>query len=244
MEKLYSIAGLTVRMNCCGRSEKQGEAYRCWDHTEPDVSISREEIEEHISLRREKYPTENEEIREYLSTGFVFYRHLLEFDGLMLHSSAVVVDGRAYVFAADPGTGKSTHTGLWLKLFGDRAFILNDDKPALRLEDGVWYAYGTPWSGKHDISRNVRVPLAGIAVLERGEENSIVPFGGISAIQAIIKQVNRPKAAQHRVLLMKLLDKLITQVPIWKLRCNMEPEAAELAYQTMSGTKTDGKEEC
>ena len=244
MEKLYSIAGLTVRMDSCGRTEKQAEPYLCQENKAPDVCILREEIEQLVTYQKTMYPGRSEEICEYLSAGAVFYRHLLKFDGLMLHSSAVVVDGRAYVFTADCGTGKSTHTSLWLKKFGDRAFILNDDKPALRLENGVWYAYGTPWSGKHDISRNVRVPLAGIAVLERDEENSIEPFGGIGAIQAIMKQVNRPRAAEYRILLMKLMDKLITQIPVWKLRVNMEPQAAELAYAIMSGSGTDGKEDC
>jgi len=146
-----------------------------------------------------------------------------------------VVDGKAYAFTADCGTGKSTHTQLWLNRFGDRAYILNDDKPALRFEDGVWYAYGTPWSGKYDISRNERVPLAGIAVVERGEENEILPFKGIAAIHAILKQVNRPRSAQYRVKLMELLDKLISTVPVWKLRCNMDPQAAEVAYESMCG---------
>jgi hypothetical protein len=63
--------------------------------------------------------------------------------------------------------------------------------------------------------------------------NSIEPFGGIDAIRSILLQVNRPKAKAYREKLLELLDKLITQVPIWKLRCNMEPEAAEVSYQAM-----------
>ena len=67
-------------------------------------------------------------------------------------------------------------------LFGEKAYILNDDKPALRLIEGIWYAYGTPWSGKHDISVNTGVPIGGICMLERGEENKIIPFRGKDAI--------------------------------------------------------------
>ena len=141
------------------------------------------------------------------------------------------------MFTANPGTGKSTHTSLWLQKFGNRAFILNDDKPALRLEDGAWYAYGTPWSGKHDISVNARVPVAGIACLERGEINEIEPFSGRDAVLALLRQCNRPKAAEYRIKLLDLLDKLITQVPVWKLKCNMDPEAAIVSYEAMSGCK-------
>ena len=167
-------------------------------------------------------------------SGSCFYHRLLKFDGLMLHASAVVVDGKAYLFSANSGTGKSTHTQLWLRKFGDRAYILNDDKPALRLHDGVWYAYGTPWSGKHDISVNTGVPVAGIAMVERAEENSIVPFGGTEAILSILRQVNRPQGTALREQLLALLDRLITQVPVWRLRCNMEPQAAEVAYAAMA----------
>lgn len=230
---IYQIAGLTVGMDSLGITAKQAEPYQIDSDKTPDVCVSAQ----CFPMKGKKWEHLNAEEKEYIATGFSFYKALLNFDGFMLHSSAVVVDGKAYLFTADPGTGKSTHTKLWLERFGERAYILNDDKPALRLEDSVWYAYGTPWSGKHDISRNERVPVAGIACLERGEDNEIVPFGGIDAISAIMKQVNRPKAAEYRVKLMKLLDKLITQVPVWKLKCNMDPGAVKVSYEAMSGSK-------
>ena len=155
----------------------------------------------------------------------------------MLHSSAVVVDGRAYLFSAPSGTGKSTHTQLWLKLFGERAYILNDDKPALRLENGVWYVYGTPWSGKHDISVNTRVPLAGIAKIERGEYNEIIPWTGYEVLNTLMKQLVRPRDMEAQLKLMDILDKLISQIPMWKLRCNMGDEAAIISYEAMSKQK-------
>lgn len=231
--KIYcKIAGLTVRMETFGRTRLQAEPYRCEPCANPDVSIVAD-----WETIKESHPYLSDEDCEYLRSGAYFYRALLDFGGMMLHSSAVVVDGKAYLFTADPGTGKSTHTRLYLQRFGDRAFILNDDKPALRLESDGWYAYGTPWSGKHDISVDTRVPVAGIAVLQRGEENSITPYEGIEAIHAIMKQVNRPKAAEYRIKLLELLDKLITQVPVWLLKCNMDPQAAEVSYAAMSGAK-------
>ena len=160
----------------------------------------------------------------------------------MLHSSAVVVDGKAYLFTAPCGTGKSTHTKLWLELFGERAYILNDDKPALRLEDGVWYAYGTPWSGKYDISVDARIPVGGIAAISRSETNSIEPYSGKEAILDIMRQVNRPKDMAFRIKLMELLDKLFADVPVWKLQCNKELAAAELAYRVMSGAEENENE--
>ena len=233
MEQYYKIAGLTVKMDSFGRTLTQAEPYRC-DPAEPDVIIR----SDWQALQR-RQPHLNDEDCEYLSTGGSFYRQLLEHDGMLLHASAVVLDGRAYLFSAPCGTGKSTHTKLWLQLFGDRATILNDDKPALRLEDGAWYAYGTPWSGKHDISTNLRVPVAGICFLHRSGENTIAPFSGAPAIFSLLEQTARPASAELRQQLMVLLDKLFARVPVWQMGCNMDPRAALVSYEAMSAGRKD-----
>ena len=167
-------------------------------------------------------------------SGISFYLQLIGFDGIMLHSSAVVVDGVAYLFTASSGIGKSTHTSLYIKEFGDRAFILNDDKPAIRFEDGRFYAYGTPWSGKTDRNVNARAPLGGICVLERGEENEISRIYGKQAILGIFSQTMRPSEAQSIEKVLDLIGILIEKVPVWKLNCNTDPEAAQVSYEAMS----------
>ena len=145
------------------------------------------------------------------------------------------MDGRAYLFSAPCGTGKSTHTRLWLEQFGERAAILNDDKPALRRVDGKWYAYGTPWSGKHDISINTRVPIAGICVLRRGEINKIERYSGAGAVHDILEQTTRSRSPEFMNKMLNLLDKLLTEVPVWRMECNMDPEAAIMSHRAMSG---------
>ncbi len=229
MKKFYRVAGIPFQMDASGMTAERAEKYRIQEQEAPMM-----EVTSSWERYRKQYPLLSDDIGQYLSTGYSFYRHLLRYDGLMLHSSAVVVDDVAYLFTADSGTGKSTHTSLWLKQFGTRAYILNDDKPALRCEEGGWYAYGTPWSGKNDISEDRRVPLGGIALLKRGETNVIKPANGIDAIQKILKQVNRPPKKEDRERLLELLDRLLTDVPIWELQCNMEPEAATVAYEAMS----------
>lgn len=227
--KHYCIAGLRVAMDSFGRAVTQAQPYEVAVDGEPDVVIRTKP--EQLQARQPHLSLED---CEYLDTGTSFYTQLLNFDGMMLHSSCVVVDNRAYLFTAPCGTGKSTHTQLWLKQFGDRAYILNDDKPALRFEDGIWYAYGTPWSGKHNINRNERVPVGGIALLEQCEDNSIVRASNRDAIQFIMEQVARPKVPTYRVLVLETLDKLISQVPVWKLKCNMDSDAALVSYRAMS----------
>jgi hypothetical protein len=153
----------------------------------------------------------------------------------MLHSSAVVADGKAYLFSAPSGTGKSTHTELWLRAFGDKAYILNDDKPAIRLEDGEFFAYGTPWSGKTDRNTNEKVRLGGICILARGETNEIRRAFGKEAIFGIISQTVRPKDKEYLSKVLELVEKIVCNVPIWHLSCNTDIEAARVSYEAMSG---------
>lgn len=233
MTQYYKISGLTVAMDSFGKTVAQAEPYRC-EPAQPDIRIT--SAPETLHAQNPQLPLDS---CEYLSTGASFYCQLLKFDGLMLHASAVVLDGRAYLFSAPCGTGKSTHTGLWKQVFGSRAAILNDDKPALRLEDGTWYAYGTPWSGKYDISINTRVPLAGICFLHQAPENTIAPYSGTGVIHDLLTQTPRPQDPQLRFQLMGLLDRLITTVPIWQMGCNMDPGAAVVSYEAMSGMKKE-----
>lgn len=238
MKKQYHIAGLNVEMDSFGRTQEQARRYACEPFSHTDIEI--------ISLwekNKKLYPYLSDDDGEYLATGSDFYKKLLRFNGFMLHSSAVVMDGEAYLFTADSGTGKSTHTGLWIKTFGHRAYILNDDKPALRLENDKWRVYGTPWSGKNDISKNECAPLMGIAIIERSKTNQISRVSGMEAIMMILRQANRPKDTKSRELLLELVNALINKIPIWKLECNIDKEAAILSYETMSGRKWRGIDE-
>ena len=235
MLQYYKIAGLTVEMDSFGRAEDFSRPYVIDFEGQPDIKI-----EADWTPWQKRTPNLSDATYEYLATGKSFYTQLLNYEGIMIHSSALVMDGKAYLFSAPCGTGKSTHVSLWRRVFGDdRVRVLNDDKPALRLEDGVWYAYGTPWSGKTGQNLNIRVPLAGIAMIERSETNEIVPFTGVEAIYLLMGQTTRPDDMASRVKMMDMLDKLLTAVPVWKLRCNMNPEAAVVAYETMSGMKKE-----
>jgi hypothetical protein len=229
MKKYYKIAGLTVEIDSFGRTVAQAEPYAI-----PPVDDADARIENATPEFFRKYSEVPEDDCEYLYTGMSFYKQLINYDGIMLHSSAVVVDGRAYLFTAASGTGKSTHTSLYLKEFMERAFILNDDKPAVRLEDGVFYAYGTPWSGKNGINTNARAPIAGICVLHRGERNEISRIGGKAAIFGIYSQTLKPGSEKYINRVLSIIEKIIETVPIWELRCNMDPEAAHVSYSAMS----------
>lgn len=171
---------------------------------------------------------------EYLLTGACFYEKLIEYKGVMLHSSAVVVDGYAYLFSADPGTGKSTHTGLWLEWFGkDKAYILNDDKPALRIIDNTVYAYGTPWSGKTDLNTNKKVPVAGICFIERAEKNSIRHAETFDAFGRFFTQTVRPREEKIMDMFMDTVNDVFSRIPMYIMGCNISFEAVQTSYNAM-----------
>ena len=171
---------------------------------------------------------------EYMFLGAEYYSALVHFNGMMLHSSCIVYEGKAYLFSAPSGTGKSTHTQLWLKRFPG-AYILNDDKPAIRITENGIYAYGTPFSGKTDLNVNTGVPIGGICVIERSENNSIERISTDEALFNIMNQTVRPYKEEEMEKMLDTLEKVVKNVPMYRLFCNMEIGAAEVAYNGMKG---------
>lgn len=182
--------------------------------------------------RRNEHPELSLEECEYLYTGSCFYTELIKFGGVLLHASCVQYENYAYLFSANSGTGKSTHTHLWLQKF-PTAEILNDDKPAIRKIDNKYYAFGTPWSGKFDESINTKTEIAGITFLFRGETNEITRVSGSDVMFDFMNQTVRPNKKEYMVFFMEILDKILSDVPVFKMKCNISEEAVETSYNAM-----------
>ena len=201
-----------------------------------------------IDFEREKSAREDERegipIRQfsdaYLET-LAIYRKIAErmpdYDTVLFHGSCVAADGAGYLFTAKSGTGKSTHARLWRELLGDRAVMVNDDKPLVRMTDAGATIYGTPWDGKHRLSANIAVPLKAICILERGAENAIRPISAGEAYPVLLQQVYRPMDGAVLAKTLTLLDRLASSVSLWRMGCNMDIEAAQLAYDAMASQK-------
>ena len=232
--KRYVIADLVVDMEVSGRTARQAAAYAAEIDGPADVTITcdvRRVLELNPQLK-------DEETAEYLVTGMIFSRHLLLYGGTYLHASAIVLDGKAYLFSAPSGTGKSTHTEKWCRLFG--ATYLNDDKPALRYIDGKWIAYGTPWSGKHDLSDPRGVPLGGIAFVKRGDVNSICRLSVKEAVGQIMSQSQwRLPNANGMDRQLDMVEELVRNIPVWQLTCRNDDEAAWVSHDAMTQEAED-----
>ncbi len=186
--------------------------------------------------RWDKFPANTPvETVAYMESAYQFYLQMLKFGGFYIHASAVVRDGKAYLFSGHSGVGKSTHVRCWIDSFGGDTRVINDDKPALRFIDGVWYAYGTPWCGKDGININERVPVAGVCFLKRGEKNVIRRLSSAEALMKILGQtIFRLSDSELADALMASLELFLSNVPVFELENLPNRDAALLSYETMS----------
>ena len=227
------IAGLNVAVetSCkalCERAEKYSFNFRC----EPDISVklSRDAVKQYQNEHQE-YSADD---CDYFLTGVQFYSRLLAFDGFMLQGSAIEYDGKAYLFSAAIGAGKSTQTDYWYRYLGmDKINIINDGKPAVRLIDNIFYACGTPWSGKNGIDENIIVPIGAIAFIERSEKNYIRPIKQGELLKSFFPQTIRPHDPEHMSMLLDLFERTVAQVPVYVLGAENNLGAAEFVVKNI-----------
>lgn len=225
---LCKIADLLVEVPDTGDMGRRCADYLYTGPGEADITIDA------ARYNLQNWPGLPEDNAIYMESGVYFYLYLLQHSGLMLHSSAVELDGKAYLFSGHCGAGKSTHTRIWQKTFGEAAQVFNDDKPALRCIDGKWYAYGTPWCGKDGINQNKKVPLAGICFLKQAPHNAIRRLSAKEAMHMLFSQtLYRFKLVENLDRMLSLVDQLVRQVPIYELENRPEEAAVRLSYETM-----------
>ena len=161
---------------------------------------------------------------------------LPEYDAFVFHGSAVAVGEKAYLFTAPSGMGKTTHTNLWLKEISG-SYVVNGDKPILRIIGGKTFVCGTPWMGKEGCGCNKIVPLSAICFLNRGTENRIERISFTQAFPRLIGQSYRPDNAVSLARTLELLKSIGQSIPLYELYCNMDDEAALISYGGMHGDK-------
>ena len=201
------------------------------------VNVSAEDID------RERQRAEEQRVREgmppyadsdaNLETLAVYRKiadAMLERDTLLFHGSAVAKDGEVYIFTARSGTGKTTHTRLWLEQFPD-AHVVNGDKPLLRFESDRVTVCGTPWMGKEHYGCNEELPLKAICILERGEQNRIEKISFREALVSLLSQSYI--GGKNAVLDTLNIWGKVKNVEFYRLHCNMEREAALVSYRGM-----------
>ncbi len=155
----------------------------------------------------------------------MFDELLLPHDRVILHASAVVDRGKAILFTAPSGGGKSTQASIWEKTFGSE--ILNGDKVVIAANEAPPVGYGSPIAGSSGIYKNIHVPIRAIVYLHKGDENHVRRMDDRRAFMALYSQVvkSHDDASFNRALI-PLLAKIVENVPVLELTCRPEPAAA------------------
>lgn len=235
------IAGKTAAVTSLFDSTRDYcRAYLTEEAPDFSVTVSREDLAFEQEALRQEAIEEGIRIRvftdPFLDRAAIQRKvaeNLLHSGVLLFHGSAVALDGEGYLFTADCGTGKSTHTRFWRQIFGSRAVMINDDKPFLKLTDTGVLVCGAPWSGKHGLDSNITVPLKGICILRRGSEDRIWPISGEDALPMLRKQACSPREPGDFVLWEGSVESLSRRVSLWEMECTKNENAALVSQEAM-----------
>lgn len=234
--QVYRIAQMNIAVEPRFEQTKAVLADYAVDDTDHElfVEITDEMIaheqELNVSIHGEKM---SDAACESVAVLRVLCDHIIRRGGFFLHCSCLRYRGKAIVFTAPSGTGKSTHAALWKKHFGDEVEMINDDKPLVREEKDGFVIYGTPWRGKHGIGANISAPIAAVFFLAQAPENAAEPVDSFTALSLLMQQTVIPRSKEDASVLLDMLGRLIEQVPMYRLYCSISDEAVTAALDAI-----------
>lgn len=158
-------------------------------------------------------------------------------DTLLLHASVVEYEGKGYLFLGKSGTGKSTHSRLWMENI-EGARLLNDDNPVVRIIDGKPFVFGSPWSGKTPCYINRKIPVEAVVRLHQAPFNRITPLSSVKAYATILPSCSLMKW-NHKMAsdVHKTISRLIQNIGVYNMECLPDKEAALLCFHTVNNSK-------
>lgn len=163
----------------------------------------------------------------------IFGQASLLHNTIMIHASVVNHEGKGVAFLGKSGTGKSTHSRLWLKHIPNTV-LLNDDNPAVRITNEGVLIYGTPWSGKTPCYKNEQLPLQGFVRLQQAPMNEFEWQTGLKGFIAVLPSCTSIRWNKELFANMNtILEKIIAQIPVGYLKCLPDAAAAELCHSAL-----------
>lgn len=201
--------------------------------TEDDIVYEKQRYELTARIEGREVCHYEDAIYEIAAANRLVSQKLLDFGTLLMHGSAVAVDRQTFIFTAKSGTGKSTHVSFWKEMFGEKATIVNDDKPFLKFTQDEILVYGSPWCGKEGENTNCCVPLRAICILKQASKNRIKRISFEEALPTLMAQIYRPQEQILLLKVMELIEQLKGKADFYVLECRPEIEAAHIAYEAM-----------
>lgn len=192
--------------------------------------------DEKIVLERTR---SDELVEPHLAESLCVYRDIAEqlpkFDRIVFHGAAISYKGKAYLFTAPSGTGKTTHINLWRKYIGDDVGVVNGDKPILWVHDSAVKVCGTPWAGKEGWQSNCCMELAAVCFIGRGTDNSCISVPSSDCLVDLLKQTYMPADPEQAVNTLDIIDKIVKTVPFYKLSCDISEDAVRSSFEKLTG---------
>lgn len=164
----------------------------------------------------------------------LLYLYRAEFQNIFaIHSASVLYHGKAWLFSAPSGTGKSTHTALWQKYF--HTPVINGDLNLITLKNNVPYVHGLPWCGTSDIFDTASYPLGGIILLRQSENDFIEELPAEEQILSVAQRFISPAWTPEQLnTLLSFSDELHDKIYIRRLHCTKKESAARLMQKEIN----------
>ena len=181
------------------------------------------------------YTTDNNDEKLAIDNSLMILYALssAQYSAMLFHASVVSLRSKAYMFLGKSGTGKSTHSRLWLNNIEGTALV-NDDNPIVRIYNDIIKVYGSPWSGKTPCYHSIEYPLGAIVLLSQAKENKIKQIKGIHAYAAIRPSISGKRWDKNIAdNLHNSENTLIQRVAVYHLECLPNKEAALLCQSTI-----------
>ena len=231
---IYEIAGLRVLLqHKHPYTEKFCARYLSSDQeTAADVVASA--TEEDIAEERAQSPNFSEGYIENICLYRSLCLQIPQRNRLLLHASVLDFNGKGYAFLGRSGTGKSTHTKLWLQNV-QNTFVVNGDKPILQETGSHFIAYGTPWQGKEGWGARTETALCRLCFLEQAKGNCIKKLTPSETAARLFMQILIPSDEAAAVKTLELVDNLIRKTPAYLLSCNISEEAVKTSFEALTG---------
>lgn len=224
-----------MRVTCRYESTREYcRDYLCTDDGVPDLEVQVSDQE--LAHTLQAVPGIDEPWAEFTALYRPLARFLPEKNGFVIHGASIHYGGRAYLFTAPSGTGKTTHIRLWKRYLGQDVGIVNGDKPVITVGSEV-QIHGTPWAGKERWQRNLSFPLAGICLVNRGMENKVEKVSADAYLPFLLGQLFFGGEAPQVAKTMELLDATLSRVPVYRMECDMSRQAVECSFEALTGQK-------
>ena len=229
-----SLAGLNIKVNTLSPGT-YGYCINYISDLNPDIDV---EITESDVLREIKDGRfkPDEANKQYLETIAVYRKiveNVIDYNIILMHGAVICVDNNAIMFSAPSGSGKTTHIKKWIQNAED-AYVINGDKPLIKITEREAIACGTPWCGKERMGTNTMVPLKSIVFMERSKINKIERITFAQAYPLLLQQLFYHDSSEKMHKSLNLVAKLDTMIEFYKFYFNnFKEDCFDIAYNAL-----------